>query len=322
VSHADPAALRREILDRLHRAGFALVGVAPAGPVDRPDAFRAWLRAGHHGEMAYLQEHLAQRLDPCVMVPGARAVVCVADRYADGRPDPRPAHGTGWGRIARYARGDDYHRVIRDRLEPLATEWRDRFPGERFRVCVDTAPLAERDHAVRAGLGRIGKHTLLIGRGGLGSWLVLGAMITTVPLQPDAPQAGDPCGACTRCIDACPTQAIEPWKVKAERCISYLTIEHQGEPAEWFRRRTDDWLFGCDACIEACPHSQWTLRSRRVPVRAEYAPRVSGLPLREVASWTPEQWRQHAHSEVLQRMPLEGWQRNARLIASAETGGD
>jgi epoxyqueuosine reductase len=322
VSGVDPAALRREILERLHGAGFALVGVAPAMPVDRPDAFRAWLHAGHHGEMAYLQEHLAQRLDPGVMVPGARAVICVADRYADGRPDTRPPHGSGWGRIARYARGADYHRVIRDRLEPLAVELRGRFPGERFRVCVDTAPLAERDHAVRAGLGRIGKHTLLIGRGGLGSWLVLGAMVTTVPLEPDAPQGGDPCGSCTRCIDACPTGAIEPWKVKADRCISYLTIEHQGEPAEWFRRRVDDWLFGCDACIEACPHSQWTLRSRRLPIRPEYAPRVSGFALHEVASWTPDQWRRHAHSEVLQRMPLEGWRRNARLIGSTESAAD
>jgi epoxyqueuosine reductase len=263
--------------------------------------------------MAYLAEHRRERVDPGVFVPGARSVICVADRYADGRPDPR-GDRTGRGRIARYARGRDYHEVIRERLEPIAEELRDRFPGERFRVSVDTAPIAERDHAIRAGLGRIGKHTLLIGPHGHGSWLVLGEIVTTVALAPSAPMHGDPCGTCTRCIDACPTRAIEPWRVLAERCISYLTIEHHGEPSAWFRARSDDWLFGCDACIEACPHSAWTLRARQAPVHPGYGARWHALEIAEVLRWTEAQMDSLGLSPVLRRPSLEAWQRNAILI--------
>ena len=304
--------LTDEILGRMRDAGFALVGVCDARPIDRPDLFEAWLQAGHGGEMDWLAAHLAQRIDPTVMVPGARSVVCVADRYSDGRSDRRePGHG----RIARYARGGDYHAILRQRLEPVAEELRDRFAGHRFRVCVDSAPIAERDHAARAGLGRIGKHTLLIGTHGMGSWLVLGCMVTTVPLRSSAARNGDPCGPCTRCIDACPTRAIEPWKVKAERCISYLTIEHAGEPQAWFRNRTDDWLFGCDACIEACPHSAGTRRSRTIGVHPAYEGGTASLSLQEVLAWTPQDWEAKASHGVLRRAPLERWRRNAAMLA-------
>jgi epoxyqueuosine reductase len=303
--------LTREILGRMRRAGFALAGVCDARPIDRPEFLQAWLDAGHGGEMDWLAAHLAERIDPGVLVPGARSVVCVADRYADGRPDRRePGHG----RIARYARGGDYHAIMRERLEPVAESLRDRFPGHRFRVCVDSAPIAERDHALRAGLGRIGKHTLLIGAEGMGSWLVLGCMVTTVQLRPSAAMPGDPCGACTRCIDACPTQAIEPWKVKADRCISYLTIEHAGDPAAWFRDRTDDWLFGCDACIEACPHSQPTQRSRGLGVHPAYAGGTASLALQDVVRWQSQDWERFARHGVLRRAPLERWRRNAAML--------
>ncbi len=305
--------LAPEILGRLRSAGFALVGICDARPIDRAGAFEAWIDAGHHGDMGYLAEHRRERSDPRLFVPGARSIICVADRYADGRPDRRGSGGAPRGRIARYARGRDYHEVMRERLEPLAEELRDRFPGERFRVSVDTAPIAERDHAVRAGLGRIGKHTLLIGPTGLGSWLMLGEIVTTVELSPTPALAGDPCGSCTRCIDACPTQAIEPWKVLAERCISYLTIEHHGEPARWFRERADDWLFGCDACIEACPHAAHTLRSRRIPVHPAYAPARTDLDLREVLAWNLEHMEGLGLSPVLRRPSLEAWHRNAIL---------
>jgi epoxyqueuosine reductase len=305
--------LASEILGRLRSAGFALVGICEARPIDRADAFDAWLNEGHHGDMAYLAEHRRERCDPGLFVPGARSIICVADRYADGSSDRRALDGSPRGRIARYARGRDYHEVLRERLEPLAEELRDRHPGERFRVSVDTAPIAERDHAVRAGLGRIGKHTLLIGPGGHGSWLVLGEIVTTVELAPTTAAQGDPCGACTRCIDACPTRAIEPWKVHAERCISYLTIEHHGAPAHWFRERSDDWLFGCDACIEACPHAAHTLRARRLPVHPGYAPARQDLDLAEVLAWDMAAMERLGLSPVLRRPSLEAWHRNAIL---------
>jgi epoxyqueuosine reductase len=313
VSGVDHA-LTQEITGRLRAAGFALVGVCEARPIDRPAHFESWLQAGHAGQMAYLAEHLAARIDPGVLVPGARSIVCVADRYHDGRREAAWQGGEPSGRIARYARGRDYHAVMRERLEPLAEELRDRHAGERFRICVDTAPLAERDHAVRAGLGRVGKHTLLIGEGGAGSWLVLGAIVTTVRLAASSPATGDPCGACTRCIDACPTRAIEPWKVRADRCISYLTIEHAGEPAEWFRDRGDDWLFGCDACIEACPHSQPTVRSRDLGAHPAYQSAHARLSLAQVLQWNASSAQALGFSEVLRRAPLESWKRNALLL--------
>ena len=316
MSAAPDLALTNEILKHLREAGFARVGVCDAAPVDRADAFESWLAAGHHGDMRYMAEHLAERLDPRVMVPGAQSVVCVADRYSDGRPDARSVDGAPTGRVARYARGRDYHAVLRERLEPIAESLRNHFPGQRFRVCVDTAPIAEREHAVRAGIGRIGKHTLVIGQGGLGSWIVLGAIVTTVRLQPTEAAGGDPCGSCTRCIDACPTQAIEPWKVKADRCISYLTIEHHGEPAAWFRARSDDWLFGCDACIEACPHSQWTVKARMSPVRPDYAALQRDFTLEAVLRWRETDPAFQSLSPVLRRPSLESWKRNALLLAA------
>lgn len=320
MSEAVDHGLTEEILRRVRQAGFALCGVCDAAPAERPEAFREWLEAGHAGQMAYLSEHLVARLDPRALVPGARSIVCVADRYHDGRREAGWRGGAPTGRLARYARGRDYHQVIRERLEPLAEELRNRHPGHRFRVCVDTAPLAERDHAVRAGLGRVGKHTLLIGERGAGSWLVLGAIVTTVRLSPSAPSSGDPCGACTRCIDACPTQAIRPWSLHAERCISYLTIEHAGEPAAWFRDRTDDWLFGCDACIEACPHSQATTRSRRWSVHPAYRPERSALDLGEVLRWDSAAPDAQGFSEVLRRAPVEAWKRNALLLLGGMKG--
>ena len=316
MSAAPDLALTNEILERLREVGFARVGVCDAAPVDRADAFQAWLAAGHHGDMRYLAEHLAERLDPRVMVPGAQSVVCVADRYSDGRPDARSVEVAPAGRIARYARGRDYHAVLRERLEPIAESLRDRFPGQRFRVCVDTAPIAEREHAVRAGIGRVGKHTLVIGQGGLGSWIVLGAIVTTMRLQPSDAATSDPCGTCTRCIDACPTQAIEPWKVKADRCISYLTIEHHGDPAAGFRLRSDDWLFGCDACIEACPHSQWTVKARNTPVRTDYAALQRDFTLEAVLRWREDDAAFQALSPVLRRPSLATWKRNALLLAA------
>ena len=250
-------ALTAEILSTLEAAGFALYGICRATETSHRAQFTQWLEQVGCGEMTYLAEHIPQRMDPCEFVPTARSIICVADRYTSGEPeqihgghlnrDARGAIVSPRGRVARYARGRDYHSVIRDRLEPIADDLRRRFPGNRFRVCVDTAPILEREHAQRAGLGRIGKHTLLIGEKSVGSWIVLGEIVTSLDLAPSNPVAGDPCGTCTRCIDACPTQAIEPWKLHAQRCISYLTIEHRSAPAEWFNNRTDDWLFGCDA---------------------------------------------------------------------------
>ena len=319
---ADGAATRsRAILDRCAGHGFALAGIAPAMPSARAAEYRAWIDAARHGGMSYLAESVEARLDPRVLLPGARSVVCVADRYADGSPDARVP---GMGRIARYARGEDYHVVIRARLEGLADELRARHAGERFRVCVDSAPILEREHAERAGIGRIGKHTLVIGPGGFGSWLLLGVVVTTLELEPVradadrgfAPMAPDPCGSCTRCIDACPTQAITPWSVDATRCVSAATIEERDAPPGW-AGRTEDWLFGCDTCQEVCPHAQPTRRSRRAPMHEAYRAHRASVPLLEVLGWSDADYEAARLHGALRRASRAMWQRNAAWAAGA-----
>jgi epoxyqueuosine reductase len=322
-------------LERCREHGFALAGIADARPSAHPEAYRAWIAAGKQGGMGYLAEEVEKRLDPAALVPGARSILCVADRYANGQPDCRVP---GDGRIARYARGEDYHVVIRARLGALAHELIRMYPGERFRPCIDTAPLLEREHAERAGLGRIGKHTLLIAPDGIGTWVLLGVVVTTLelaairadgtiaaPLQdvdrsvPAAKRTADesdPCGSCTRCIDACPTGAITPWSVDARRCISALTIEERGVIDTTLVGHTEDWIFGCDTCQEVCPHSQPTQRSRALGIHEAYRPSRTGFPLLEVLGWDETAWEAARLNGVLRRADPGMWRRNAALVAA------
>lgn len=315
-----PEARSEAVLALCRAHGFVLAGIAAAEPSRHADAFRKWVAEGRQGPMAYLAEDLERRIDPRVLVPGACSVVCVADRYADGRSD-RVAPGEG--RIARYARGEDYHVVVRSRLEAVATELQRAHPSGRFRTCVDTAPVLEREHAERAGLGRIGKHTLLIGAGGTGTWLVLGCILSTLELAParadglaSGSEAPDPCGGCTRCIDACPTGAITPWSVDARRCISTVTIEERGEADERFAGRMGGWIFGCDDCQEACPHSRPTRRSRALGAHEAYRGGRGALPLLEVLGWTEDDFDRARLNGVLRRADLGMWRRNAALAAA------
>ncbi len=315
--------LTGSILGRCRELGFALAGVAAAGPTRYERELREWLAAGRHGEMRYLAEHVDARLDPRAMVPGARSVIVVADRYADGSADAPSPPGRRRGRIARYARGDDYHTLIRRRLHRLCDELARAHPGETFRACVDTAPVLERELAERAGLGAVGKHTLLI-EPGVGSYLLLGEVITTLHLAATRPADPDPCGTCSRCIDACPTGAIAPWSVDATRCISYLTIEHRSAVGESFHAAMGDWIFGCDVCQEVCPHNQPTQRSRRSALHPAYAPRRDGFDLLEVLGWDEQARRDVFVRSALKRAKLSMMKRNAlvaagnRLVASAD----
>ncbi len=265
--------------------------------------------------MHYLARHTAQRLDPRRLVPGARSVICVADRYHDGRPDAAASLDDGpRGRIARYAQGDDYHLVMTKRLRRLADELAAALRGETFRVCVDTAPVLERELAQRAGLGAVGKHTLLI-EPGAGSWLLLGEIVTSAELVPSAPCAADPCGGCTRCIDACPTGAITSWSVDATRCISYLTIEHRSEIEPGLHERIGDWIFGCDVCQDVCPHNQPTESSRGLAVHAAYVPRRRDFQLLEVLGWDEPARREAFMRSAMKRAKVAMMKRNALIAA-------
>ena len=292
--------------------GFAGVGIAPAAASAYPAELRSWLDAGQHGSMSYLAEHFEKRVDPAVLLPGARALICVADRYSDGTRD-RPQEPRR-GRIARYARGDDYHTVMKKRLFVLADRLRDAAPDAEFKVCVDTAPVLEREHAQRAGLGAVGKHTLLLQRGA-GSYLLLGEIVTTLDLPVSEPSDPDPCGTCTRCIDACPTDAITPWSVDATKCISYLTIEHRESIAPALRHELNGWIFGCDICQEVCPHTRPTRKSRRLAVHEAYEEKRTSFDLLEVLNWSEEDRRAAFTKSSMKRAKLNMMKRNALLLA-------
>lgn len=311
---ATSAQLTQEILARCNELGFAIAGVAEVAPSRWAEQLQAWLGQNKHGEMWYMAEHAQLRIDPAVMVSGAQSIICVADRYHTGGRDRLPKHSPH-GRVARYARGDDYHRVMKKRLFELCDELQERFPDETFRVCVDTAPVLEREFAQRAGIGAVGKNTMLIQQG-IGSYLLLGEVITTLALEP-TPDADnkDPCGTCTRCIDACPTGAITPWSVDATRCISYLTIEHRSTIDPQYHRAMGDWIFGCDICQEVCPHNQPTWRSRQHDVHEAYKPRNSGFDLLEVLSWSEDDRRSAFTRSALKRAKLNMMKRNALIAA-------
>ena len=249
------------------------------------------------------------------MLPGAHSVIVVALNYHQPTP-PRPEDQPR-GRVAMYAWGDDYHGVVRDRLERMVEGMRQVF-DERFeaRICVDTAPLVEREWAAAAGVGWIGKNTLVLHHR-LGSYLFLGELVTTLKLAPDAP-ATDHCGSCTRCLEACPTRALfAPYQMDASRCISYLNIElRQDVPAE-FHRRMGDWVFGCDLCQQVCPHN------RRAPTSTAFTIRPPGpFPaLDEVVGWTADQYRAVSSNSALKRAKLPMLRRNA-AIARANAGDE
>jgi epoxyqueuosine reductase len=307
-----PASRSRLVRERCRELGFARAGICAAAPTAYPDELRRWLAESRHGEMSYMQQHVEVRLDPAALLAGARTIICVADRYDDGSAEPA---STGHrGTIARYARGEDYHRVIKRRLHRLGDELRELFPGELFKACVDTAPLLEREHAQRAGLGSVGKHTLLIDRG-IGSYLLLGALVTTLELDADAPSAPDPCGSCSRCVEACPTDAITPWTVDATRCISYLTIEHRGPIDASLHQPMQDWIFGCDICQEVCPHNQPTERARDAELHPAYAARRRDLDLVEVLRWSEDDRRKAFERSAMKRAKLPMMKRNALIAA-------
>lgn len=289
--------------------GFALCGVCEARASDYADELRAWLGAGKHGEMAWLSEHVDVRLDPTLLLDGARSIIMVADRI----PEP-VAHddSAAVGRVARYAQVSDYHKVIKKRLFALSDALRLQYPHEQFRVCVDTAPLLEREHAMRAGLGWVGKHTLLLNEHA-GSHLLLGGVVTTLVIEQSAPTTTH-CGSCTRCIDSCPTGAIKPWSVDATRCISYLTIEHRSGIDADFYGPMGDWLFGCDICQDVCPFV--AKAGRTAPVEHEaYARGPGEFSLLQVLGWDEDARRAAFTGSAMKRAKLDMIRRNALIAA-------
>lgn len=298
-------ALKREAM----RLGFGACGISDAGPLDEEARrLEEWLRGGKQGTMHWMERNLEKRIDPRKLVPGARSIVSVLQGY---QPGTEPRTESEFGRISRYAWGDDYHEVMKERLAELF-DWLDgRAGGVGGRAFVDSAPVMDKAWARRSGLGWIGKHTNLI-RQGVGSWFFLGELIVDVPLAPDGP-ATDHCGSCTRCIDACPTGAIDrPYTVDARRCISYLTIEHREDDIDPdLARGMGNWIFGCDVCQEVCP---WNSFSRPSP-EARYLPR-DGMADTTLDRWEEldmEAFRARFRANPVRRARYDGFRRNVRI---------
>jgi epoxyqueuosine reductase len=302
--HPLAAAIKSRAID----LGFTLVGITSAQPPGHLDYFRQWLDTGSAGNMHYLQNRFDERTDPAVYFPGTRSIVCVAVNYHVPLDTPPPSRN---GRIARYALGGDYHTILQDRLHELADWLREQVPGTQTRCAVDTAPIMEKELAARAGIGWMGKNTCII-HPQVGSWLLLGEMLTTLDLPADDPGL-DRCGSCTRCIDACPTGAItEPYQLDARRCISYLTIEHRDEIPVELQPKLKEWIYGCDICQDVCP---W---NRKAPVTtdADFKPRFpSGtVPLDAVIHWTDADYRRELKRSAIKRVKLPVLQRTAKVV--------
>jgi len=293
------------------RIGFDKVGAAPACALTEEGAMLGeWLARGFHGRMSYMARDPQRRADPRLLLPSAKSVVSVALNYF--RPEKhRDAPETG--KISRYAWGDDYHDVLRDKLKSLLEWIRERAPEVEGKICVDSAPMMDKAWAARAGLGWICKHTNLITKE-FGSWIFLGELLLSVELDYDSLVEPDHCGKCRACIDACPTQAIiEPYQLDATRCISYGTIElRDAELPEPIRSNLEGWVFGCDICQDVCPWSRFskeTAEERFEPREGVVEPK---LP--EMIEMSQEEFSTRFHKSAIKRAKLGGLKRNALAV--------
>jgi len=299
--------IREEIRAFAQSLGFDACGFASAGkPIDPARRFAAWISAGRHGGMSWLAETAATREDVSQKLPGVRTVVVLARNYYA----PRPTAPSRAGRVARYAWGRDYHRVLRRPLITLARQIDSYGDGSKSYISIDTGPIMERAWAQRAGLASIGKNSLGLRRD-IGSWFFLATVLTTIELDADPP-AEDLCGTCTLCLDACPTQAIvEPYVVDARRCISYQTIENDAEVPKELAALHGDWVFGCDVCQEVCP---WNRFAKESSAKSFHPRPGQANPLvTDLLELSDEEFHRRFAGSPLRRAKRAGMQRNARI---------
>ncbi|MBX3040521.1 MAG: tRNA epoxyqueuosine(34) reductase QueG [Bdellovibrionaceae bacterium] len=300
--------------------GFSLVGWAPLEKPLSFDLYRQWISEGRHGEMTYLENHLPWKEHPQSRYPFAQTAFVFAIPY---RPHPAPAQGPLNGaRIASYAKGGDYHHWLKDRLSKIAFHLKEKFPEHEFETHTDSSPLLERDLAIKAGLGWVGKNTCVIDRKA-GSFFLLGEILSSLPWAGPSPgKPTDFCGTCTRCLDACPTGAlVEPRLLDARKCISYMSIESREIPPEDLREKWGDWLFGCDICQSVCP---WNAK----PFQIQNEEKVSILnlgpdqeaallqDLRWILSSSGKQIEKAFRGTALSRAGGFGLKRNALIVGA------
>jgi epoxyqueuosine reductase len=313
---AKPNELRQALIAQAAGLGLDAVGIARvAGDTLASQRLRTFLADGRHGDMAWMAETADRRADPTVLWPEACTAIMIGHSYAPAS-DPRYAlNETTNGVISVYAHGRDYHDVLKGKIKQLASQFAKTAQAD-VKVFVDTAPLMEKPLAARAGLGWQGKHTNLVSRAH-GSWLFLGAILTTAELEPDPPEV-DHCGSCQRCVDICPTQAFPaPYQLDARRCLAYLTIEHQGTIPREFRRAMANRVFGCDDCLAVCPWNKFAEVSREAKYAALQNP--ANPALAEFLALDDGAFRKRFAGTPVKRTGRNRIVRNA-LIAAANSG--
>jgi epoxyqueuosine reductase len=298
--------LKTRLVSFAREVGFDSCRVGACSSPPHANEFQNWLRDDAHGEMRYMERGGEKRCDPQKILPGARSIAVLAMNYFQGEQARRSPRYVGTtGRIARYAWGDDYHDLIENKLDKI-DEFLREFGGQQ-KCYVDTGPVLERDHAAQAGIGWHGKSTMLIDQR-LGTWFFLAEVLTTLELPPDEP-VPDRCGACERCIKACPTGAITaPHRLDARRCISYLTIELRGSIPLELRPLIGDRIFGCDDCLDACPWNRFAQVSREAAFSAR--PSTVGIPLRGYLNLSDDEFRALFRNSPIKRIKRRGLLRN------------
>ncbi|HBM86362.1 MAG TPA: tRNA epoxyqueuosine(34) reductase QueG [Opitutae bacterium] len=294
------AEIRERLKVEAQALGFHSFGVSPVPLELRRDYYKKWIAEGRHGTMSWMERNNDRRMHPDQLLPEARSIIVLALNYY--QPDPERPY-----RIAKYALGDDYHNFMLRRLKRLCRILREEYGGAQ-RPYVDTGPLLEKPIAAAAGLGWQGKSTILI-EPKRGTWSFLANIVTTLDLPADTPTK-DRCGSCTRCIDACPTGAIHaPYQMDATKCISYLTIEHDGPIPLEYREAIGDRIYGCDTCLDVCPWNKWATPT----VEAKFLPRE--LPaLRELLLWDDLTFRERMIGSPIRRVKLPRFQRNICVV--------
>ena len=290
-----PQILAKKLKQMALEQGFDACGISniEALTAER-DYLETWLNKGFHGDMGYMERNIEKRTDPSVLVEGAQSVISVLLNYY---PDKRLSDSSHY-KISKYAYGSDYHFVIKEKLKSIADFIEQEFPGTPLRMFTDSAPVLDKSWAIRSGLGWMGKHSLLINKK-MGSFFFIGEIIVGLDLQADAPYEKDYCGTCTKCIDACPTDAItEPYVLDAKKCISFLTIEAKQDVPVEFKDQLNNWIFGCDICQDVCP---WNSKAK---LSAEDAFRLSDdLLLMKKEDW--EQMDKLKFNQLFKNSPVK-----------------
>ncbi|MBX3498687.1 MAG: tRNA epoxyqueuosine(34) reductase QueG [Alphaproteobacteria bacterium] len=313
---ADPALIKEEIRAEALRLGFAAVGFAAAeAPALQQERLATFVELQRHGDMAWMAEHLDRRADPGQLWSGARTLISLGLSYAPAGDPLEALADRSRPAISVYARGRDYHLVLKSRLKALGLWMWNRW-GRDLKVFVDTAPLMEKPAAMRAGLGWQGKHTNLVSRRH-GSWLFLGEILSEIELPPDEPEA-DHCGTCRACLDICPTDAFPaPGQLDARRCISYLTIEHAGPIAREFRAAMGNRVYGCDDCLAVCPWNKFAQAAHE----AAFEPRATGT-LVELCAIDDATFRARFSGSAIKRTGRERFVRNIAIALGNSEGGE